>query len=304
MNARTILQVVALACGLALSTTVDAQKLYAANVRTPVGGVGEGIPGSLYTVDLGTGTATFVAPMRVDGTTPIGITGAALHPQTGAFYGITAARSPGHPQSLVTIDPATGDARVIGSLGHAGSDIAFSRAGILYTWIFASRQLGSVNITTGAVTPIGSPAPAGGPPAGLAVSSTGVAYVTPRGASGTLDIVDVATGTVRPGPQLSGAPFPTAINSMTFTPSGLLLAVNSNAGNPSNTRLVTINTATGAISVIGTLPDDIDALAFAQVEGRGDTERQRPSWQTIAQFALAFVALILGVVGFLVGRKR
>jgi hypothetical protein len=53
---------------------------------------------------------------------------------------------------------------------------------------------------------------------------------------------------------------------MCFSPSGLLLAVNSNGGSPASTRLVTINTATGAVATIGALPDDTDALTFT---GRG-----------------------------------
>jgi hypothetical protein len=80
--------------------------------------------------------------------------------------------------------------------------------------------------------------------------------------------VDLTSGALQIGPPLTGAPFSTQINSMSFSPSGLLLAVNSNGGSPANTRLVTINTATGAVATIGSLPDDTDALAFVG-EGSG-----------------------------------
>jgi hypothetical protein len=88
-----------------------------------------------------------------------------------------------------------------------------------------------------------------------------VAFITPGGASGTLDTVDRKTGAITTGPQLSGAPY-TSINAMTFTPSGLLLAVNSNAGSPALTRLVQINTSTGEVAALVALPDDTDAISF------------------------------------------
>ncbi|HEY4998654.1 MAG TPA: hypothetical protein VII36_05900, partial [Usitatibacter sp.] len=143
-----------------------------------------------------------------------------------------------------------------------GSDIAFDSNGTLYVWLQGTSQLGTVNLSSATVVPIGKPGPAGSP-TGIAINPDGNrVYVTSKGASGTLDTIDAATGALRTGPHLTGAPFSTQINSMSFSPSGLLLAVNSNGGNPANTRLVTINTATGAVATIGNLPDDTDALAF------------------------------------------
>ena len=299
MVLRTSMSAVLLAIGLAWSPTIAAQKLYAASVRTIAqsGSVG----GSLYTVALATGSASFVAPIRLNGSAPLGITGLAVHPTTGIFYGITSPLSRNFPVSLVTLDPATGDARMVGPLRAAGSDIAFSRAGILFTWLPATSQLGIVGLGTGAVTPIGA-AGAAGPPAGLAIDATGRAYITPSGATGTLDTVDIATGAVKAGPALTGAPFDSAINSMTFTPAGLLLAVNSNAGAPAATRLVTINVASGAVANIGTLPDDTDGIAFANLPGRDAASG--PNWQNIALLALGATALILGLIGWVVGRRK
>ena len=298
MSLRTWVSVAMLAIGLLGSPAAEAQKLYAASVRSVA--EAQGIGGSLYTVTLATGSAEFVAPIRLNGKEPLGVTGLAAHPTTGVFYGITSPLSRTNALSLVTLDPATGNASLIGQLRLPGSDIAFSRAGILYAWLPGTSQLGIVNVDTGAVTPIG-PAGPGGPPAGLAIDSAGVAYITPKGATGTLDTVDIATGRVKTGPQLTGAPFDSAINSMTFTPSGLLLAVNSNAGAPASTRLVTINVGSGVISNIGTLPDDTDGIAFAT-----SPVRDGPStvnWQNIALLALALIALILGLIGWVVGRR-
>ena len=116
-----------------------------------------------------------------------------------------------------------------------------------------------------------------------------------------MDTVDIATGAIKVGPALKGAPFDSTINSMTFTPSGLLLAVNSNQGSPAATRLITINVASGVVSTIGNLPDDTDALAFAVIPGK--MEEQKMDWRTIALYALFVIALILFLVGILSGRK-
>ena len=282
---------------LMLPASAVADTLYAATVRTGAGG--DAISGSLYTVNLGSGSATFIAPLRLNGQTPIGITGMAAHPATGVMYGITSPLSGNHPQSLVTIDPNTGSASLVGDLRFPGSDIAFNKAGILFTWLPATSQLGIVNLTAGAVTPIGAAGPAG-TIAGLAIDVHGTAFITPSGAGGTLDIVDIATGAIKKGPQLNGAPFASSINSMTFTPSGLLLAVNSNAGSPASTALVQINTASGVVNKIGTLPDDTDALAFVATQFRSEPLM---TGQTLALLVLGVIALVLGVIGWLVGRR-
>jgi DNA-binding beta-propeller fold protein YncE len=269
-----------------------AQTLYVASVRSQ-GSSGQ--VGSLYTVNLATGSATFAAPLRVNGMKPVGITGLAVHPTTGAMYGITSTLSPNFPGSLVSIDTATGDTTVIGQLHTEGSDIAFDSSGTLYIWLPSSRQIATVNIATGAITKLGEP----GTPdttGGLAIDARGVAFVVSSGALGTLDTVDLRTGAIREGPKLSGAPFPAGINSMSFSLSGLLLAVNTNAGAPAATRLVTINTATGAMSLIGTLPDDSDAMTFAVVS--------RDIGQVLGTMSgrtLALLALILGLALALLG---
>jgi len=284
---------------MALPCTAAGQTLYAASVRS----IAEGddmLGGSLYAVTLATGSAAVIAPIRLDGTSPLGITGLAAQPSTGVLYGITSPLSRTHPLALVILNPATGDARMVGPLRLAGSDIAFNHAGILFTWLPATHQLGVVNLETGTVTPIGTPGPAG-PPAGLAIDANGVAYITPKGATGTLDTVDIATGTIRRGPTLSGAPFDSNINSMTFSPSGLLLAVNSNAGSPAATRLITINTASGAIASIGTLPDDTDGIAFAL--GTDKSAEKAIDWRNVALITLAVIGLALGFLGWAVGRK-
>ena len=239
-----------------------AQTLYMATVRSGGFGGGQGsLAGNLYTVNLANGSASLVGAIRLPGGKPVGVTGLAASPKDGTLYGITSEQSPNNPRALVTIDPVTATATLVGDLGVAGSDIAFNDKGTLYVWLPATAQLGTINLSNATVTPIGK-AGASGSPAGIAVDPQGMVFVTAKGAGGTLDNVDLTSGALQIGPPLTGAPFSTQINSMSFSPSGLLLAINSNGGSPSNARLVTINTATGAVATIGALPDDADALTF------------------------------------------
>jgi len=278
-----------------------AHTLYAASVRS---GLAPDAPiaGNLYVVNLANGTASLVGAIRLPGSKPIGVTGMAVHPSTGVLYGITSEQSPNSPRALVTIDPASGAANLVGDLGRIGSDIAFDSKGTLYVWLPATSQLGMVDLSSAAVTPIGSPGPAGSP-AGIAIDPNGMIYVTSKGASGTLDNIDLATGALQVGPSLTGAPFSTQINSMSFSPSGLLLAVNSNGGSPANTRLVTINTGSGAVATIGALPDDTDALAFT-----GTGPNLAPTLSTMSPGGRVVIAVISTVLivlaGMLVLRRK
>ncbi len=285
------------------SAAACAQTLYAASLRSFANAGSQIVVGNLFTINLADSHATLVAPIRLEGNTAVGITGLAVHPATGIFYGITSGLSPGHPHSLVRIDPKTGSATLIGGMNESCSDIAFDALGALYAWLPRTRQVGLVNLANGHVTPLGvqgAPSTSGG----LAIDSKGIAYITPNGAAGTLDMVDLRTGAVRTGPQLSGAPYPAAINAMTFTPSGLLIAVNSNAGVPQSTQLVSINVSTGAVAAMGGLPDDTDALTFA-ANGQLDLfgTLRTLSGRVIALIALG-VGSILGLGGYAWWQRR
>lgn len=282
--------------GLWVTFSAAAQTLYVGTHRAQAASSSSAtLVSGLYTVNLSTGTATFAAPLRANGLRPIGVTGLAVQPTTGVFYGITSTLSPNHPKSLFVLDAASGDASLVGELSSAGSDIVFDHNGGLFMWIPATHQVARVDVNNGQVTPLGRP---GKEEAlgGLAIDAQGVAYVTPTGANGTLDTVDLRTGEFKTGPPLTGAPFPGAITAMTFTPSGLLLAVNSNVGSPAQARLVTINTATGQVANIGTLPDDSDALTFAPV-----SRDIGQMLSTMSGRTMALLALVLGLVLALVG---
>ncbi|MBC8023762.1 MAG: hypothetical protein H7Y14_11615 [Burkholderiales bacterium] len=276
--------------------------LYAASVRSGGVATDSRIAGNLYTINLANGTATLVGAIRLSGSKPIGVTGLAVHPTNGTLFGITSEQSPNIPRSLVTIDPKTGAAKLVGELGVVGSDIAFDAKGTLYMWLPGTTQLGTVDPSSGAVVPFGRPGPAGSP-AGIAIDPQGMIYVTPKGASGTLDNVELSSGALQVGPPLTGAPFPTQINSLSFSPSGLLLAVNSNGGSPASTRLVTINTATGAVAAIGPLPDDTDALTFTGL-GRPILAPTFSGLNPGARVVVAVVSTVLVVLAAVVLLRR
>ncbi len=290
MTWRTTHRILLGAAALLFATTAAAQVLYTTSIRSLATVGGDKIVGNLYSVNLSDATARLVAPILLHGQTAVGITGLAVHPTTGVFYGITSALSPVNPRSLVTIDVTSGGAELVGALGAAGSDIAFDPQGNLFVWLPGTSQLGAVDLTTAHVAPLGPPGPAGNS-GGIAIDDKGIAYVTPNGAVGTLDRVDTTTGILTKGPALTGAPFASGIAAMTFTPSGLLLALNSNGGSPANVRLVTINTKTGQVTPIGSLPDDSDSLAFAS-RGAHDITA---ALATMSGRTLALLSLVLGL---------
>lgn len=250
---------------IALPTSARAaEALYIASVASPVSGGAAQVVGNLYRVALPSSASTLIGPIRVDGTVPIGVTGLAEQPVTDTLYGITASSSPNYPNALVTIDPSNGEARLVGGLGAACSDIAFDPQGNLFAWMSQTRQLARVDLATGMAHPLG-PSGLPGQPAGLAIDAKGRAYVI--GGSGTLDIVDTTSGLRTSGPTLRGAPHAAAINSLTFTPTGELLAVNTNLGVPALAVLVKIDASTGQVTPIGPLPNDTDAMVFIDVPG-------------------------------------
>jgi hypothetical protein len=287
MNWRTFAAALVAVVASLLSIDSQAQTLYAA-----VGA--NGAPGQLYRVNGTTAAATLVGPIRI-GATPISITGLAIHPATGVLYGIVSNGSPSNARALVTINPATGAATLVGNAGIPISDIAFSAAGTLYGWARGTNTLATINLATGVATslgPSGLAAFAGG--GGLAVAN-GVGFVSATSATGTLDTVNLTTGVGTTGPAMTGATFNDAMNAMTFTPGGTLFAVNSNNNGPANTVLVTINTTTGAVTNIGALPDDIDAIVFAA---------SPVAAPTMSEWMLVLMGLLLGMTGFAALRAR
>jgi hypothetical protein len=288
---RAILKRILILCAALACSGAWAEILYVTTLRDYSNKQTEGLGGALYEVDPATGKSTLIAPLRIGGVIPIGVTGLAIHPKTGVFYGITAGLSAQIPRSLVTIDPKTGNTTLVGNLKHAGSDIRFDTKGTLYVWLNEEARLGTVDVGTGAATPIGDSGYGETLGGGLAIDHAGDLYVSITNAAGTLDRLDLSNGHATVGPRLSGAPFIASMNSMAFSQSGVLYAVNSNLGAPSKSILVTIDTKSGVVKEIGPLPNDTDPLAFtpASLGGAGTARASQP-------WILILLALIAGMV--------
>lgn len=278
-----------------LASGAWAETLYVATLRDYSSTETEGLGGGLYSVDPATGKSALVARFRIGGVIPIGLTGLAIHPKTGNFYGITAGLSSQIPRSLVSIDPKTGNTTLVGSLNHAGSDIRFDAKGTLYVWLNEEARIATVDLGTGAATPVGQSGYGETLGGGIAIDRSGDMYVSATNAAGTLDRIDLLTGHATVGPRLTGAPYIASLNSMAFSGSGTLYAVNSNLSAPAKSMLVTIDPASGAVKEIGALPNDVDALSF----GPSSIDPVNPSkpiqpWLTILLALVAGMALGYG----------
>jgi hypothetical protein len=282
-----------------LSCAQGAETLFATTLRSA--NTASSNAGSLYTVDPSTGAAKLVGPIRV-GEAAVGIVAVASHPRTGVFYGITSSLSPVVPRSLLSIDLSTASATRVATLGADGSDIGFDQIGTLYMWLQDTSRVGKIDLATGAVTPIGEPGSDGTVGGGIAVNSAGdIALVSASGATGTLDSVDLATGITTTGPVMSGAPYATSIDNLTFSPSGVLYGINSNGGAPSSAVLVTVDPASGRVNRIGALPDDSHGLIFAQTRAPEATPQDVRVW-TLA--GLAVIASLLIAFAFFLKEKK
>jgi hypothetical protein len=257
-----------IACSLALllvpAKAVEAGILYGA---TGSGGVN----GHLLILDQTTGATITDVGALVDGSgNPYGLTGLAFDPNTGLLYGSTSNQSPTARAHLVLIDPLTAQVTDIGTFDPSGgstmSDITFDPVtGILYAWRAASGHgLYTVDKTTGLATLVGGQTGdfGGG---GIAADATGTLFNTPDGVTGSpnghLNTVSSADGSTLTSVLLSGNS-PLIIGAMDFDENGVLFGVRGQR----TTFLVTINTATGAVTDLGPSADDLDAIAFQNAE--------------------------------------
>lgn len=92
-----------------------------------VGITGPCAASSLYRIDVDAGTTTLVGATGLD----VPIAGLAFDPASGLVYGVTGCTS-ASGSDLVTVDLATGEALVVGSLGVALGSIALGPDGVLY----------------------------------------------------------------------------------------------------------------------------------------------------------------------------
>jgi hypothetical protein len=282
----------AVAATAAASAALAEPLLYSATVRLAPGGSPTDPAGSLYVIDPSNAKTRVVGALRLGGK-PIGITGIAVHPKTGVMFGVTAGSSVNFPNTLVIIDPNSGDATPVGETHAPTSDIAFSPDGHLFMWLSQTNQLAEVNIGTGRVRAIGTPADPSWTEAGISVDARGLVFVTPEGATGPLQQRDPGTGDIMNVVTLSNAPYLSSLNSLAFSKSGELYGVNSNMGTPARTALVKIDLGTGVVTKVGDLPEDTDCLAFVDAPQASFLARQSKGSLVIAGSALvgAFVLM-------------
>jgi hypothetical protein len=221
-------------------------------------GAGGNASTNLYVLDPTTGAiVTTVGPIG------FAVTGLAVHPTTGILYGTTGNASPVEPGALITIDTTTGAGTLVGQLvpgNETAADITFGSNGTLYGWLEANTDdLVTIDLTTGAATVVGD---AGLSTAGAALAGSGNPLtLAGSGDGGLLHQIDTGTGAATPTVTLDGTT-DTEISASDFHSGGTLFAVRLDTDPPRPAELVTINTTTGAITVIGSTVNRLDAIAF------------------------------------------
>jgi hypothetical protein len=271
---------------LALTSRANAGTLYAA---TSAGATGE-----LYILNQANGAVVQdVGPLNDVTGLNYPITGLAFQPGTGNLYGSTG-NAGSADAKLVRINPATAQVTLIGSF-NAGptnssgtpatmADIEFDAAGNLYgVASIGGPNLYSINVATGQATLVGpngaSTSTTGG---GLGIGPGGVFYGTPTAGrfgtynSGTGAFTNIANP-LKPAGGGYGA--------LAFD-GNVLYGLNVGSGSPPPSHLVTIDTATGTVTDLGASVNSLDAIAFVVPE------------------PASFVLIVLGVAGFVFGRRR
>jgi uncharacterized repeat protein (TIGR01451 family) len=218
-----------------------------------------GTPSSLYTLDPSTGDATLVGPITIGGNQIRHVTGLAVKPNDGTLYAIAAGQqsdcSDFNQSTLMTVDPATGAATVVGTMGGVSGtfpDIAFDPFGTLYGWNEDGDDLYTISLVDGTSTKVGE-CDCSTFETGVAVDSHGTIYVKP---SDLLWTVSHSTGQITSETVLSQAPK----NILAFDPSDTLYTGDRT---PEGFKLQTIDPSTGTVTDVGSnTVQFISAIAF------------------------------------------
>lgn len=140
---------------------------------------------SLYTLDPTDGSVlTGPTAITIDTVQIKHVNGIAVHPSTGVLYGVMNGQLTNCDDwgtaKLITIDPSTGAATVVGPLGdceqndcYQVTDITFDPFGTLYAWDINYCGLATVDVTTGDATELGGSCGYG---LGIAADSAGRLY--------------------------------------------------------------------------------------------------------------------------------
>jgi Repeat of unknown function (DUF6923) len=263
---------------------------------------------NLWLIDPARGFGQVVGDMGAE------ITGIAFHPFTGVLYGVTATiQLPPQnfsPGDLVTIDPLTGVATLVGSLGLDDlsdegptlADIAFDpTTGVLYGWrARRSGDLYTVDLETGAATLVGESGLSNTNGQGLTFGPGGKLYYAGEGTQGLLRTIDKNTGLPNGSVQLTGYAGNENIPALAFD-GQTIFGVAGTGGD-----LITINPVTGVITTIGPIAsgdvpgNSIDGIAFACPRRPSSV----PAMSAVGLACLAAALLALGAYAVALRARR
>ena len=215
--------------------------------------------GNLYRVDPSTAQPTTIGPIN------FGITGLALS-TAGVLYASTTAPAGG--PFLITIDPYTGAGTMIGRLLANGQSAGSSDLAFVGSRLLGFRKdtvtgtpttfMTEINVANATVMKTQSNAPVAGGN-GMASPDGLTLYLSPEIMNKRLFQVNVQTA------QLVGSPVPLngptgALNSLTYVGRNLYGSLGTGAVPNNTVALYRINPTTGAMTLVGQLPKNIDAI--------------------------------------------
>ena len=242
---------------------------------------------NLYQIDTTTGVTTDLGALLVGVDPVVGGIGSITFIE-GQLYGVS-------PTALYAIDKTSGACTLLSDPDYATglaelSSLAYDPNEPLGFWasyqildaddnplysslarIHLSSSLGEVVMTTGGDNLIGLLTNAASTfsyrnihalnmnETGLVLYGVGQSFELATGTTSAplLFTIDTSNGEVTEGPSLAGG---IDLDSLAFDSSGTLYGVNPDGTNPDSDDLVTVNTGTGAITVIGTFNDGVDDI--------------------------------------------
>lgn len=271
-------QLSALLLGLAIAGSVSARPF-------AYSGDGDTTGGNLYRIDLANNSLTTVGPMA-----DVLLEGLSFGPGGTTLYGIDDSAD-----ALYIINTTTAATTLVGSLGIDEADPGMSLCpdnNIMYL-SGESGNLYSINLATGAATPIG---PTGLNITGLACSVSGQLY----GYDDSDDNLYAINRTTGAATLIGPLGFDSADGGLGFNGSQLLLV---NDGAPTN--LYRVNTSTGAATLITQLsPDDLSFESMAVDEEAAGGVISPTQIPTLSEWGMIILSSLLALGTVLVMRRQ